>query len=148
MRILLPNTTRFQSVVPEQPKAASVLGKPQEKGTETRSSIKINVNRKIKLPGAQASPPRDANDVVPEEADRYSLLRAKLKLQDAPVTGTEGQNNSGWPFFFKSMRYKKPFIINGYDLNEMFQEEMELKREREGVLMLDDNDDFKLDLDE
>jgi hypothetical protein len=44
------------------------------------------------------------------------------------------------------MHFKKPFIVNGYEINELFHEDYQIKKETRGVL--DSDDDYKNDLPE
>jgi hypothetical protein len=51
----------------------------------------------------------------------------------------------GWIRSFKnSLRYKKPFIVNGYEMNDWFKEDTEIRRREQG--MLDDAEDDMYDL--
>jgi hypothetical protein len=37
----------------------------------------------------------------------------------------------GWESYFKKLRYKKPFVINGYEINDFYKEDLDLETERD-----------------
>jgi hypothetical protein len=53
-------------------------------------------------------------------------------------------DKEGWPHWFKNAIFKKPLIINGYEINDLYHEDYLVKKERKGVVESDD--DFMHDL--
>ena len=55
----------------------------------------------------------------------------------------------GWPKSFKnSLRYKKPFIVNGYEVNQWFKEDYAQRRRERGLLNDDEEDTMQSLMDE
>jgi len=62
------------------------------------------------------------NDTIEEcsKRERKDLNAVRTRQALKYTYGDGGAGAPGWPSFIKQMRYKKPFIVNGYEMNDMF----------------------------